>query len=70
MSDLKPHEHVARAGQAYAKAHETIRAHAATLKAERQAKIDAGAAESALVDKAAEEGVIHAGSTLNPHAAP
>ena len=68
MSDLKPHEHVAKALGAYKQAHETIREHASKLRAERQAKIDAGAAGSAAVDAAAAAGVIHAGGTLNPDA--
>lgn len=70
MSDLKPHEHVAKALGAYKQAHETIRQHAATLKAERQARLDAGAKESAAVDAAVAAGVIGAGTTLNPDAAP
>lgn len=68
MSDTPPHEHVKTAAGRYAKAHETIREHAARLSAERWALINAGAARSAEVDQAVATGAIHAGSTLNPDA--
>lgn len=70
MSETPPHHALARATGAYVKAHETIRQHASRLAAQRQAKLDAGAKDSALVDQAAAAGVIHAGTTLNPDAAP
>lgn len=61
----RPHERVMAATGQYVKAHETIRAHAARIKAEREAVIDRGAAASHLVDEAVKAGVIHAGSTLD-----
>lgn len=68
MSEHSPVQHLKRATAAYQGAHETIRAHASRLKAERQAAIDAGAKESAAVDAAVAAGVIRAGSTLDPGA--
>lgn len=68
MTEMRPHERVAHAVGQYGKAHETIRAHASRLKAEREAGVNAGAKDSALVDKAVAAGVIRAGSTLDPNA--
>lgn len=70
MTGLNPHQVLHNATGRYVKAHETIRQHASRLAAQRQAKLDAGAKDSALVDQAVAAGVIHAGTTLNPDAAP
>lgn len=68
MSTEPSHHRVRAAGEAYRRAHETIREHAAKIRAERQAVIDAGAVESGRVDELARAGVIRAGTTLNPEA--
>lgn len=66
MSEQKPHEHLAASTAAYSKAHETVRAHASRLKAEREAKYAQGAQASGLVDQAVQAGIIHAGKTIGP----
>ena len=68
MSEHTPVHHLKRATAAYQGAHETIRAHAARLKAERWAVINEGAKDSQAIDAAAAAGVIRAGSTLDPKA--
>lgn len=58
----RPTDQLAKSTAAYTKAHETIRAHAAELQAQREKAWAAGATRSAEVDAEVAAGVIHAGA--------